>query len=85
MTHVAASESTAPVAKGLSFPARMIGILTSPRATYADVAARPRWLGAFLAVFLVSAAAATTFMSTEVGQRGPDQQISQSEVWTGRP
>jgi hypothetical protein len=63
----------------------MIGILTSPRATYADVAARPRWLGAFLAVFLVSAAAATTFMSTEVGQRGPDQQISQSEVWTGRP
>jgi hypothetical protein len=64
----------------------MIGILTSPRATYADVAARPRWLGAFLAVFLVSAAAATTFMSTEVGRNAVlDQQISQSEAWTGRP
>jgi hypothetical protein len=86
MTRVIASESTAPVAKGLSLPARMIGILTSPRATYADVAARPRWLGAFLAVFLVSAAAATTFMSTDVGRNAVlDQQITQSESWTGRP
>src|SRR6185295_10919974 len=85
-TQALASESTAPVVKGLSFPARIIGVLTSPRATYADVAARPRWLGAFLAVFLVSAAAATAFMATDVGRNAVlDQQISQSEAWTGRP
>jgi Yip1-like protein len=86
VTQALAPESTAPVAKGLSLPARIIGVLTSPRATYADVAARPRWLGAFLAVFLVSAAAATTFMSTEVGRNAVlEQQIAQSESWTGRP
>jgi len=86
VTQAVASESTAPVVKGLSFPARLIGVVTSPRATYADVAARPRWLGAFLAVFLVSAAAATTFMATDVGRNAVlDQQISSSESWTGRP
>jgi hypothetical protein len=69
-----------------SLPARLVGVLFAPRATYADVAARPRWLGAFLAVFLVSAAATTTFISTEVGRNAVlDQQITQSEAFTGRP
>lgn len=76
----------APAVGSKGLPARIVGVLFSPRATYADVAARPRWLGAFLAVFLVSGAAAMTFMSTEVGRNAVlDQQIAQSESWTGRP
>jgi hypothetical protein len=69
MTQVIASASTAPVAKGLSLPARIIGVLTSPRATYADVAARPRWLGVLLFVILLGGAATFAFLSTEVGKQ----------------
>src|SRR5438552_1541006 len=59
---------------------RLIGVLTSPRATYADVAARPRWVGVLAVVVFVSATATWTFSSTEVGQRALlDQQITQLE------
>ncbi len=51
-----AGPATAPAK---SLPARFMGILFAPRATYADVAAHPRWLGIFLTVFLITAAAAT--------------------------
>src|SRR3982750_4400396 len=65
-----------------SLPARIAGILFAPRATYADVAARPRWLAMFLVVYLVSAAVATTFMRTEVGRAAVvDQQITQAESY----
>src|SRR5262245_13570288 len=52
----------------------------SPRATYADVAARPRILGALAIVILISSTAVYTFMSTEVGQQaGLDMQVRQME------
>jgi len=35
----------AAATKGKSLPARVAGVIFSPRATYADVAARPRVLG----------------------------------------
>jgi len=72
-----APESTAPaVAKSLSLPARIIGALTAPRATYADVAARPRWLGVLAFVLLVGAAATFVFLSTDVGKQAMlDQQV----------
>src|SRR6185295_9281457 len=65
-----------------SLAARILGVLFSPRATYADVAANPRWLGVFLTVFLVTSAAATAFVATEVGRTAVvDQQIAQSEAY----
>src|SRR6478672_4056742 len=65
-----------------SLPARIAGIIFAPRATYADVAARPRWVAAFLVVYLVTAAVATAFMSTEVGRAAVvDQQITQAESY----
>jgi len=65
-----------------SLPARLSGILFAPRATYTAVAARPHWLGAFLVVYLVVTAVATTFMATEVGRNAVvDQQITQSEAY----
>jgi len=76
----AAGGSSAAESKGLA--ARVAGVLFTPRAAYADVAARPSWLGAFLVVFLVTATAATAFMSTEVGRSAVvDSQITQSESY----
>ena len=81
-----------PTAPAKSLPARVLGVLFAPRATYADVAAHPRWLGVFLTVFLVSAAASVALLSTEVGRTAViDQQaaarpmtqaqIDQMEAW----
>jgi hypothetical protein len=53
---------------GLSLPARVWGILTSPRETFADVAARPRWFGMMALVLIVTAIGLGVFYSTEVGQ-----------------
>jgi Yip1 domain len=75
-----APTATASAPTGMSLPARLIGILMSPRAAYADVVARPRVLGALAVVILISSTAVYTFMSTEVGkQAGLDMQVRQME------
>jgi hypothetical protein len=72
--------SAAADAPARSLPARFFGILFAPRATYGAVAARPRWLGIFLTVYLITASAGTALMSTEVGRNALlDRQISQQE------
>src|SRR5689334_1535814 len=69
-------------ADGRGLAQRLVGVIFSPRAAYADVAARPRAVGAFFAIYLVLAAAATAFMSTEVGRSAVvDQQVTQSEAY----
>jgi len=83
VTETAAAEASAPGSKNLV--ERLVGILFSPRATYGDVAAYPRWLGVFLVVFLVTASVTAVFMSTDVGRNAVvDRQIAQSEAF-GRP
>jgi hypothetical protein len=73
---------SAAATRSRSLPARIAGILFSPRATYADVAAHPRWLGMFLTVFLVTGTATTALMSTEIGRNAiVDRQISQAEEY----
>jgi hypothetical protein len=55
-------------------------VLTSPRATYAAVAARPQWLGALAFVIVVGGAAIFGFLSTEVGKQAMlDQQVKTME------
>jgi hypothetical protein len=49
-------------------PVRLFGILTSPRAAYAQVAARPRWFGVLAVLVTTSTAANFIFLSTKVGQ-----------------
>jgi hypothetical protein len=67
-------------AKGKSLPARVVGVFFSPRATYADVAARPRWLGALLVGSLVVIIGLFALFSTEVGQQAwLDQQVKGAE------
>lgn len=66
--------------------ARLIGVLTSPRETYAAVAATPRALGALLVVIVVSAAAVGAFLSTEVGREAMlDQQVRSMEAFGFHP
>jgi hypothetical protein len=60
-------------AKG--FPARILGVIFAPRATYADVAARPAWLGAMLVVLVLTGGSTFAFLSTEIGKNAMlDQQ-----------
>ena len=71
-----------PATSPKSLAARLVGILFSPRATYAAVAARPQWLAAFLVIYLVVTAVTATFMSTAVGRNAVvDQQITQAEAY----
>ncbi len=68
-----------------SLPARIAGVIFSPRATYADVAARPCAVGVLAFVVLVASAGSFLFMSTEIGQNAfLDQQVQQRESF-GRP
>ena len=70
-----------PVAEQGLF-ARVFGVLFSPRATYAAVAAKPRVLGVLLVVLLVSGVAQGLFLSSEIGQQTAlDQQIRSIEAF----
>jgi hypothetical protein len=53
----------------MSLPARMAGVLFSPRATYAAVAARPRVFGALALIIAAIVAATFLFLSTDIGQQ----------------
>jgi Yip1 domain len=77
------ADAAAPEPQGPA--ARFFGILFSPRATYGNVAAHPRWIAMFLLVLVISSAVSAGLMATDVGRRAVvDQQISQSEAF-GRP
>ena len=69
---------------GKNLLARVVGIFFSPRATYADVAARPRALGVLMISTLLIAGGFFWFMSTEVGQQAVlDQQVKVIESFGG--
>jgi Yip1 domain len=64
--------------KGLG--ARALGVFFSPRATYAEIVARPRALGALVAVVVIVAAATSAFLMTEVGKNAYiDQALNSME------
>jgi hypothetical protein len=68
------------VTKGRSLPARLAGVIFSPRATYADVAARPRIVGMLAVVLAIIVSATFAFLATEVGQQASvDNQVRQLE------
>lgn len=74
------------IAASRSLPTRALGVILSPRATYTEIAARPRWLGALALILLISTTAIAGFVSTEVGKTAfLDQQVRQTEAFSGRP
>jgi hypothetical protein len=67
-----------------SLPARLLGVIVSPGATFRALVEQPKWLGALLTVTLAIAALTFFFFRTEVGQQAwLDQQIRQREAWGG--
>jgi hypothetical protein len=66
MTNTATSSTPE---KSMGLLSRIMGVFFSPRATYAEVAARPRWFGALAVSAIVIAAGFYVLLSTEVGQR----------------
>src|SRR5215212_5479552 len=76
-TSSAATGGAAAVAPGSkSLPSRILGVVFSPRATYADVAARPRWAGVLAFIVVVGALATFIFLSTSTGKEAMlDQQV----------
>jgi hypothetical protein len=55
--------------RGLSLPARIAGVLFSPRSTYADVSAHPRIAGVLLVTVLATAGLQAWVLSGDAGQR----------------
>jgi hypothetical protein len=59
---------------------RVIGILTSPRATYAKVAAEPFWFQVLAGMLVLAATASVIVFSTDVGQQAwLDQRVRMME------
>jgi len=78
------TDTTTPstVSPQLPLASRLPGVLFSPRATFAAVAARPRWLGAMAVVCVVMAATQFALLSTDVGkQLALDQQVTAIEAF----
>ena len=74
--------SAPPAVRQPGLVARLIGVLFSPRETFAAVVARPRWLGAIAVAVVIIGAAQFALLSTDVGkQLALDQNISAMEAF----
>ena len=79
-----ADTTTLPVsdAPDIGLASRLLGVVFSPRKTYAAIAARPRWLGAIAVSAALIMATQYAFLSSEVGrQLAIDQQVSAMEAF----
>ncbi len=66
----------------LGLLARIVGVIFSPRETFAAVAARPTWFGALGVALLVMGASQFALLSTDVGKElALDQQVSAMEAF----
>ena len=80
MAHTMTAEATG--SRSMSLPARMAGVILSPRAAYAAVAARPRVFGALAVVLAVIVTATFLFLSTDVGQQASlDDNVRRMEAF----
>jgi hypothetical protein len=66
MANAAVQTGAIPAPKSL--PARFIGIITSPRETFASVVAHPKWFGMLALVAITMAILVGGFLSTKTGQ-----------------
>jgi hypothetical protein len=72
-----------PGAAPLSLVQRFVGILFSPKPTFASVVSYPRWLGMMLISTYLAVGAQFAFTSTEVGRQAAlDQQIEMTSRFT---
>jgi hypothetical protein len=79
MTETFTGSGTSPTRPGLA--ARLVGVLFSPKDTFAAVAGRPRWFAAMAVAILVMGTAQFALLSTEVGkQLALDQNVAGAEA-----
>ena len=70
----------APPAGGDHLAARLVGVIFSPKETFARIVARPAWIGALAAVTVVISVLSFVFLRTDIGQAALlDQQVRQME------
>ena len=73
-----------PSSEPLSPISRMIGIITSPRATFEDIVQRPTWLLPFLLLIIASVATAYLILdlvvAAQVEQMSKNPQITQEQI-----
>lgn len=67
-----------------SLPARMVGVIRSPKALFKYVIGRPRWAAVLLVTLLVTAAAGAALMETEVGRQALVDQWERTALAFGR-
>lgn len=80
MNASATSPSSSSPAPGL--PARIVGVIFSPRETYAAVAARPKWFGVLAVCVTIMGATTAGLMMTDVGkQLALDQNVAALEAF----
>src|SRR5690349_15350863 len=82
MTESVTTSGSSPVPKSL--PARVIGIITSPRDTFEDVVRAPRWFGMLALTLGVGAILVGGFLMTKVGQDAWIEQATASSAAFGR-
>ena len=64
----------------MGLAARAIGVIFSPRETYADIAGRPAVAGALILTIAITAIVVAAFLSTDIGRNASlDQQFSMLE------
>jgi hypothetical protein len=68
-----------------SLPARVMGVLRSPRGTFEAVSAEPRWKGILALTFVVSAVSSALLLGTEVGQLALLDQWERTAIAFGQP
>jgi len=74
--------ATPPAPQGKNLLERVWGIVTSPRETYADVVARPRWFGMMALIILVTVVFMGGFLYTDVGKQAwLDQAVRSQEAF----
>ena len=79
------SDPSSP-APQMGLPARAIGVITAPRATFERIVADPRPIGILFVVAIVIGLATGLPQMTEAGRQATlDAQIRQTEQWTGQP
>lgn len=80
MTDTTTATVQAPAHK--NFVERVFGVFFSPRATFADIAARPRALGVLLLVVVIAGGTSAIFFSTDVGKQAwLDAGVRQQEAF----
>jgi hypothetical protein len=83
MTDTVSAAAPAAPAPG-SVVTRLVGVIFSPRETFARIVPKAPWFAAMLVITLLTAGGQYVFLNTEVGQTAMvDQQIHQIEVRSG--